>query len=408
MVTRRSLPLLASLALVACDLSPVAQPTGGVDAGDAGAGCPQALVVVDSDYTSTNVSVVSPAGSVLSASILSSGSVPPGLSAALSGDVVTPLVRPPSGRLVLLDRTNAAVIWVDPATAKVSSQLSVATGFASNPHDYLEVAPDKAYVTRYATNATPGKQAFDAGGDVLIVDTSTSTITGRIDMTEADDGTLQPRADRMLLVGSQAWVSLERLSADYSTAGDERLVGIDPSTDAKTFTLDLPNAENCGGLALSPSGTVVAVACSGILSTTTSSTTDSTVVLIDATKNPPVELQRFPVAVTLGAPLGPSLAFASETVLVGFVYGDMMPPADDIAFTLDTTTGTVAKLYDSGAAFVLGDVRCTPGCGDLCTFADAQANGLDYWSVSGSTFTALPKVNPDPKVGLPPRGIGEY
>jgi len=408
MVTRRSLPLLAPLALVACGLSPVAQPTGGVDAGDAGAGCPQALVVVDSDYSSTNVSVVSPSGSVLSASILSSGSVPPGLSAALSGDVVAPQVRPPSGRLVLLDRTNAAVVWVDPATAKVESQLSVATGFASNPHDYLEVAPGKAYVTRYATNAAPGKQPFDGGGDLLILDTDAFTVTGRIALAAAGDGALQPRADRMLLVGSQAWVSLERLSADYSMAGDEHLVGVDPATDSLAFTLDLPDAENCGGLALSPSGSVVAVACSGVLGATTSSTVDSTVILLDATKSPPVELQRFPVAVTLGAPVGPALAFASETSLVGFVYGDMTVMRNDVVFSLDTATGAVTKLLDAGAAFVLGDVRCFPGCGGECAMADAHANALDLWQVSGTTFAKLAPVSPDQAVGLPPRGLGEF
>jgi hypothetical protein len=212
----------------------------------------------------------------------------------------------------------------------------------------------------------------------------------------------------MLMVGSLAWVSLERLSADYTTAGDEHIVGIDPTTDTEAFTLDLPDAENCGGLAISPSGSVVAVACSGVLGAMTTSTVDSTVVLVDATKSPPVELKRFPVAVTLGAPLGPSLAFASETELVGFVLGNTTPPVDDVAFTLDVTTGAVAKLYDAGAAYVLGDVRCTPGCGDLCVFADSQKSALDFWQVSGTSFKSLAPVNPDPKPGLPPVALGEF
>ncbi|HEU4537450.1 MAG TPA: hypothetical protein VFS00_25200, partial [Polyangiaceae bacterium] len=104
----RPLAALASaalaLAVAGCDVS--APPgSGGVGGAGGGApGCPQAFVVANSDYASTNVSVVSVAGELLSASLVSSASAGVGSSAALSGDVVLPHDRPASGRVVLLDR----------------------------------------------------------------------------------------------------------------------------------------------------------------------------------------------------------------------------------------------------------------------------------------------------------------
>jgi hypothetical protein len=268
------------------------------------------------------------------------------------------------------------------------------------------VASGKAYVTRYASNATPGKAPNDGGGDILILDTKKQAITGRIDLNDPDNGMLQPRPDRMLSIGGQVWVSLERFDATYATAGNARIAGIDPTTDKRTFELELQNLVACGGLTVSPSGKVVAATCSGLLADP-SDTSQSALVLIDATKSPPVELKRYPVAANLGGALGPTLAYASETLLVGFVYGDMAKSRNDVAFTLDLTTGTAQKLVDSGAAFVLGDVRCTPGCGDRCAMADAQANGLRFWQLTGGVLMAGTTVNPDPAVGLPPRGLGE-
>jgi hypothetical protein len=407
MVTRRStIPLLLSATLGGCNLTPITPPTGGVD-GDAGSSsCPQDLVVIDTDYMSTNVSVVSTAGDVLSGSIISTAAAPPGLSMALSGDVVAPLARSPAGSLVLIDRTNSAVVWVDPASGAVQKQLSVSTGFAADPQDYLEVASGKAYVSRFDTNATPGQQPFDGGGDVLVVDTVKNAVTGRIPLAETDDGSLLPRPYRMLLVGGQVWVSLERIDAGETMAGDARIAGIDPATDQRTFTLDLPKLAECGGVAVSPSGKVVALSCSGPL-VDTSATDQSGLVLLDATKSPPVELKRYPVAATLGGALGATLAFASETLLVGFAFGDKGKGRNDVAYTVDLSTGTVKPLLDAGAPFVLGDVRCTPGCGDGCALADANAHGLRFWQLSGGSLMAGPTVNVDPTVGLPPVGLGE-
>jgi hypothetical protein len=409
MVTRPLLRIFGALVVASgCGLSPAASGSSGVNGlgGGASGACPAALTVVDSDYMSTNVSVVSPTGTVLSASIVSSASTPPGLTAALSGDVITPLAKPPSGDLVLIDRANGAIDWIDATTGVVKDQLSVATGFYSDPQDYLEVSATKAYVTRYMDNTTSSTMPFSQGGDVLIVDLTSHAITGRIGMTDPDDGALWPRPDRMLSVNGAVWVSLERLDATYMSSGDARIAGVDPSTDARTFELDLTGLVSCGGLAISPSGKVVAASCSGEGAEQTNVAT-SGIVLLDATQSPPVVLERFPTS--KGGAVGPSIAFASETTLVGFLYGDLTitPPRNDVAFALDTTTGAMTTLLDAGAPFVLGDVKCTPGCADTCVMADAHANGLRVWDITASGLTLASTVSVDPKIGLPPRNLGE-
>jgi hypothetical protein len=344
---------------------------------------------------------------VLSASIISSGSAPAGLTTALSGDVVLPSVAPRSGDIVLIDRyPNAVVTWVDPRTANVDRQLSVGTGFASNPHDYLEVSETKAYVTRYESNANAGRQPNDAGGDILIVDPRRPEITGRISLSMPGDGALFPRADRMLRVGNDVWVILQRFDANFKTAGDARIVGVSIDDDAVVWSHDLSGVASCGAVAVSPSGRVVALSCTGVV-TDADPSQRSAIVLLDATVRPPVDLATLGAASQLAAPLGASLAYAGESLLFGVVVGDRNAGRSDHAFTLDPTVGKAEVIADAGAAFAFGDVRCLPGCNDLCFLADARAGALRVWKAVGSWLEPLASLPVDRSLGLPPRYIGD-
>ena len=389
MVDRRLLPVCL---LVACNVPEPIESTGGAG--------PHGVVVLSSDYQSTNVSAVAVDGRVLSESILSSGSAAPGISAPLSGDVVLPTSPDPSGRILLIDRKSSVVTFVDPQTAAVLRQISVATGFYANAHDWLQVAPGKAYVSRYETNALPGAEPFDQGGDLLVVDTNEYKITGRIDLASAGDVVL-PRADRMLAMGTDVWVSLQRLSAgDMKTGQDARVVGVDVASDRIAWQVDLAGVANCGAPVLAPSGTIAALACSGVY--TDPDTSRSAVVLLDATTRPPSMQRRFDV----GGAVWPAIAFASEQVLVGSVPGTLNEPRrNDVAFALDLGSGTVTRLLEANGAFVLGDVLCTSG---RCLMADAGELAVRVWSVTGSSLAAAPSIAPDPSIGLPPRCIGSF
>lgn len=185
MTARRELTLaLTAAALCAAALS------AGCD-GDAGpafeahvdASC--VVASVNTDYVSTSVSLLRADGSLCAPAVITSGSRPPGVTTALSGDVVLPTEPHPDGLLVLIDRYPAAVLtFVDPESGEVVRQIGVGTGYPSNPHDALFLAPDRAWVTRYDANPTPtpAPEDLDDGGDVLVIDPSTGALRDRIDL----------------------------------------------------------------------------------------------------------------------------------------------------------------------------------------------------------------------------------
>jgi hypothetical protein len=373
-------------------------------------GCPGAILVSASDYTSTNVSALSPTGEQVADSFISSQSGSTGLSVALSGDVVFPSSPPASGRVVLIDRyPNSVLTFIDPETAEVQRQISVGTGFGSNPHDYLELSDTVAYVTRYEANPKPGRQDHDGGSDILIVDPTDGKLRGSIDLTTSEDGDFLPRPDQLLRVGNEVWVTLQGLSKDFSKARDERIAGIDPESGGVIWTLELTGLKSCGKPALSPSGKLAAIACSGFLgSGVLEATPESDLLLLDVTQSPPAIVKSFGAAEQLQAPLSSSLAFVSETLLMGTTFGDAGTSRNDRAYTLDTETGEASELYDAGGAFALGDVLCTPGCAEaLCLLADAQAGALPVWTITQSgALKRAGSIVTGASVGLPPRVLG--
>jgi hypothetical protein len=403
--------VISAAAVAACNVSPPAPGTGGVDSGKAdgaSASCPGHVSVVCTDFMSTNIAIAAADGTSQSGSFVSTGSTTPMLSVALSGDVVVPFLAPPSGRVVLLDRFGTNVItWMDLAKASVLAQLPVSTGFSgANPQDYVEVDARRAFISRYGTNPSPGKQMYDQGGDVLVVDTTKYSITGRIAMAE-ENPALQPCPSAMGWLGSDVAVTLSRFSMDYSMEGDGRFVGVSPSTDSVAWTVDIKGLQNCGRVVVSPSGKVAAIACSSMEDATTSmyDPSKSDIVLYDATKSPPVETKRLGLGVMFGSGLQPEVVFAAEDTLVGLTYGGNAT-AGDTVFAVDTSTGKVTMLGSSATAFSLGGLRCSPGCGDDCLLGDSAKSVLRRWHVSSGAFSQLSDVNVDPTVGLPPTLIG--
>src|SRR6185369_5242395 len=102
-----------------------------------------------------------------------------------------------------IDRGNAELAFVRPADCQVRAQLSVGTGFKANPRDVVRISATKAYVTRYETNGAPGAFPFDGGNDLLIIDPSAPSVTGRVDLsayaTSAPSAAISARPDRALL-----------------------------------------------------------------------------------------------------------------------------------------------------------------------------------------------------------------
>lgn len=399
--------LMAAATWLACNVPEPDAASGGVHL--PATACGRGVVILESDYASTNVALASFDGAVVSGSFISSGSRHPGLSMALSGDVVTPRERPLSGSVVLLDRyPNAVVTWVDPESAIVQAQLSVATGFASNPHDYIELGDGRAYVSRYETNPAPGREAWDDGGDLLIVNLAPAAIEGRIALSRPDDGVLLPRPDRMLRAGGHVWVLLQRFDASFSRAGDARIAGVDAARDRVDWVVDLPGVASCGGIELSASGARVAVVCSGTFGEGAAQSDRSGVVLLDATVSPPVETRRFDAAAVLGAPLAPAVGFLDDNHVLGVAYGDLVAGRADNLYAIDLVSGAIEQVHAAGQAFVLGDIRCSAACGGPCLVADAELGGLWSWRLDGGAALQSAALPVSDAVGLPPRGLGGF
>jgi hypothetical protein len=395
--------------LIACNVEEPPSSTGGVPpAGNAGAKCGRGAVVVNSDYTSTNISITSLDGVTQSASFVSSGSAKPGLSLALSGDVVVPSTPPASGRVVLIDRFGKNVLtWMDLATAKVLGQLQVGAGFESNPQDYLEVDASRAFVSRAGVNAAPGREPNDAGSDVLIVDFTEPAIVGSVSIPEEEAGLLPSPAGLTELRANVA-VSLGRMAADFSRYGEGRIVGISKLTNTIAWAVDIPGVRNCGRLVLSPSKKIGAVSCAGAPDPVTQdyALDSSFVILFDTSSEKPVELRRHPVGTTMGAAIQPNLAFVNDETLFALGFGQHGLPGD-VAASVSVASGAVTVLASAGGLYKFGDVRCSPQCGDVCLVTDAERNVLRRWQVDPqSRFTAMPDAVVDTTIGLPPRTLG--
>lgn len=351
-----------ALAVSACNVDDPPASTGGAR----GASC-ERFALVRSDYVSTQVSLVDDGGRALSSNVVSSGGAAPGATSALSGDVVLPHDPPSSGKLVLIDRfPNGILTWVDADTGLVEAQLNVVPGFPANPHDYLDVAPGKAYVTRFGSNTAPGKVAFDEGGDVLVVDTMQHVISKRIDLS-AYGGGVDPRPDRMTMTGGRAYVTLSRLDATFERGEDGLVVVIDVATDAVVDTLAVPGLKNCTNLALSPDARTLAVSCSGLYKIPgAAQMAASGVVAIDLASKE--EVLRV-MASTIGASLGSSLGFPTARTLVAIANAET---GDEIV-AIDVGTGAVSSLRTT-SPFAAGDMFC--GCGARCLVPDADAASL--------------------------------
>ncbi|MBI4704723.1 MAG: hypothetical protein HY744_26775 [Deltaproteobacteria bacterium] len=361
-------------------------------------------------------------GEVLSPCFVSSAAAGTGLSAPLSGDVVLPTEPATGDEIVLVDRFQSVLTWVELATAQVRAQLSVATGFRANPQDYVATGPHHAYVSRYEHNFAAGSEPFDRGDDVLAIDPATPRITGRIDLREtmagAGEGYL-PRAGRMVLVGSRLFVLLSAYSADFKDAAPSRLVAIDTARDTIAGVTVLAGLHGCGALARSPSGERLAVACSGNFHGTSAPALEQSGLVVLAvppqpSPGPLAELGRYPAAGLAGQPLGFSVDFRDEHQLLVTALGreamGAEPAVTDALVELDTARGTSrVVLRTPTRPFELGEVRCTAPC-PRCLAADAEQGVVRVLAPAGANgaLGETGAVAPDPAIGLPPRLIGRF
>lgn len=408
---------LLSTAALACGAPRITPDTHGTQV--VANRCGRGVVVVESDYQSSNVSLLGFDGSVLSPSFASSSAASGGFALSLGGDAAPPWSSNSGSELVILDRTPKGVLdFIDVASASTVRELPVGTGFSANPHDYLQLSEHKAYVARYDTNPNPGREPWDRGGDILLVDPTLPAVIGRIDLAAALSGEparFTPHPSRLVRVGERVFVVLAAYATDYASAAISRLVELDPENDSIRGTLLLAGLKGCDVLAASPDGVELAVACTGAdLSDTPPALGASGIALVDI--GPELSLKKVLSAATFGPnPVGFGLDYAGPGWLVfgtlGYFTESNRVGSLDALFRLETASGAFSEvLRAERSPFTLGDVRCMPAC-QVCFMADAERSGgsvLRFPLDEAFELGAPAEIRVETKIGLPPRYLGGF
>ncbi len=377
---------------------------------------PWAVAVLGSDYASSSLSIVARKGATLfRESVLHSGSAAPGLSVALSGDVVLPRAHDPHNRIVLIDRyPNSVLSFLDPVDFSVMDQLSVATGFAANPRDFLWLSESKAYVTRYERNARAGAGDFDGGDDLLVVDPDALAIVGRIPLGDQADTTanpgLQARPDQMAWAGGLVWVTLNHLTDDFKGAGEGLVVAIDPATDEIVHRLALPGLANCGGIVSVAERQALYLSCSGLfVAGEEEQRSRSGLARVDLSVSPPEAAVLRSAATGSGQPFGFELDVARGRWLFAVRFGDLEAEIPDRLVAVELDTGEEELVYEASSAFGLGGLLVDEAYGVLYVGdAAPESPAVHVYRVTEGGFTPAGSLDSHPRTGLPPRQIRFY
>lgn len=371
------------------------------------------FAVVSSDYSSTAVALLDAEGGRLTESFVDSGTVAPGLVAALSGDVVLP--TEPTGRcqLTLVDRLNTDVVSTfDFCVGGVVAQLDVGGAFGANPHDVLALPSGGALVSRYERNERVAADSLERGNDVAHVSLSPPDVRARFDLSPldrvSDRGPLVlARPSRMVRVEraghTRVLVGLARLSRDFDVVGEGAIAVIDlMSGVAREWPI--PGAASCDTVVPvlgEPSRALVQ--CSGVIFSTAEMRRDSVAIhlvqLTDAgtlesvADYLPSEHPDAPVYDTAAVSLG-------GTRVLTVAKGDLLMGTPDRVAVLDLASGTATPLFEAGSAFVVG-----PGAadGERVLVPDAHLGAVRRFSLP--ELVEQEPVFTSPCRGLPPREV---
>jgi hypothetical protein len=376
---------------------------------DGGPVSARGIVVIHSDshYQSSSVSFLDRDGNLVKDGCIDSGTKP-GLSMTLSGDLALPTQMPPGAPVVIIDRQYSTLTWLDPSTCSPFQQMSVGTGFDSNPHDFVQLSNNKAYVPRYNPNsaATPTPLDFDDGNDVLIVDPSLAKIVGRIDLLPSTPAGVLPRADRALLIDGTVYLSTNAVDANFATYATGRILMIDPLTDQVVGTIDLPGVKNCGAMTYLPTEKKLLVACTGDYI----SADASAIVVLDASVSPPVVAATLP-ATSLGKQAFSNFtvaAFDSNTIfaVASGDFGDVPP---DQLWVLAANGAPSSKIYQPTEAIALGSLLADPARSRLFVADGTKTNALlRVFERASGVFQETAQVKTNPRQKLAPRGLAWF
>ncbi len=392
--------VLAAALLAGCGSHPPAP---------AGPGPATGLAVLNSDYSTTSLSLLDMTGALVRPDCIDSATGAAGSATkTLSGDAVLPSQPPLGGGVLVVDRGNTALTFVDPTSCTIVRQIPV-PGPRTNPHDVVVLASDKAYVTRYDPNLAATDPDL-AGNDVAVIDPATGALLNRIDLdayaSPVAGTTILARPDRALLIDGNVIVSLNQIDQSFRTYGEGKLVVIDPATDAVAASVPLTGLANCEGMTYVDEQRLLLVACGGPFA---GSTAESGIAVVDLSVSPPVLTRVIASAAFDGRPLSMGWVLALPPAGGGTrafaVTSDPNDVAPDALFQFDYVAGTTS-LVATSAPYTLGRPAGVPGL-LIAPNSTRSRPRIDLYDASASP-TATTTFTSDPITGLPPLEIAPY
>lgn len=370
------------------------------------------FAVVSGDFSSTAISMLDAAGDPIDDRWFTSGDALTGLVSALGGDVVLPTTQP-AGQLTVLDRFRVDVLTrIEIPSGDVVGQLrthetSTTAGFSSNPHDFIQLDANSAWVTRHNANFDASAPDSERGSDLVEVGPVTWTRTGgRIALDAVDvDGTSVPaRPSRIVQLGDLLVVGLVRLSGDFSVSA-EGAVAIVDTTDQSVSTLSFGDLRNCGRVVPVPGDdTRVVVACVGHGGATFDpalTRASAGVVVLRADAGVVTEERRWVVASEASnATSVQNLVALSSTLFVAAEWGDFTAGTTDEFFLVDMGLATQTSIFVSSGTFRIGFSAYDSASGLLLV---PDADGLRRMDVDGSAVTETDVIQLAPSLGLTPQ-----
>lgn len=403
-----------ALLLLGCNVTP-GRVTGGVELPERG-DCPRGSAVVSSDFLSSEVALLAPDGEVKSPAFMSSASTAAtNLAAPFSGDLSVASARSRPGELVVIDRFGTNVLtFVDTRTAVVRAQLPVGSGFQANPQDYLELSERQAFVPRLSDNESPGRERFDSGSDLLIVDPSVPEIVGSLAMPRRPG--YRPSPVGVAQLGGDVLVTLQHFRANFSGMAEGELVAVTIDEPRVRYSLPLTGLKNCGRAELSPSRTRLLVACTAFVDRqgAVAEPEHSGLLVLDALTDPVSELARFSALQLVQGPIQSSVEFVNERIVLFKTQTALGADHDNRLFSLDLETGEAELLATAardvsglGYGIAFGAMSCRSGCGDPCLVADKSRGKLLRFELHANELSPAADVVIQ-GAGLPPTGVTPF
>jgi len=263
-------------------------------------------------------------------------------------------------------------------------QFSVGSG--SDPHDIAFVSETKAYVTRYNTT------------ELWIVNPSTGAHTGTVDMSVFADSDGIPEMDKMIIVGSKLFVTIQRLDRDnwwlpvgpgiiaVVDVSADTLIDVDPSTEGLQG-ITLASGDPYSDIEFDPFTGKLFVSC-----VETWGMADGGVEYVD-----PANLTADGFMITESAAGGD----INDVELVSREKGYLIVTDADFYTVLKTfnpSTGETGSTIYAPGAYTLSDIEVSPGKRLYLCDRSATSPGIRiYDAITDSEETETPL-----DVGLPP------